>query len=192
MTTPQNNKRIIAFDVQARRFSFVVFEGPNEVLDFGARSFPKGPNEVRVPAQEKIVAIFNYFDPAAVVFSDRVLHRTKQKSRIGDALQKEALERGIPVRFVTPGDARKPFAGHNHNKHEIASALAQQLPALASKLPPKRKIWQSEDYRMSIFDAAALGIAYLSRRNVAHVESLTERDEKYFGEYTPLSGKNSK
>jgi hypothetical protein len=30
----------------------------------------------------------------------------------------------------------------------------------------QRKIWQSEDYRMSIFDAAALGLAYLCRFRV--------------------------
>jgi hypothetical protein len=40
--------------------------------------------------------------------------------------------------------------------------LAQRFPELAAKLPPKRKIWQSEDYRMSIFDAASLGVAYFA------------------------------
>jgi hypothetical protein len=41
--------------------------------------------------------------------------------------------------------------------------LAKQFPKLASRLPPKRKIWQSEDYRMGIFDAAAVGVAYFVR-----------------------------
>ena len=41
------------------------------------------------------------------------------------------------------------------------------MPELAAKLPPKRKIWQSEDYRMSIFDAAAVGVAYFVRRKWA-------------------------
>jgi len=50
------------------------------------------------------------------------------------------------------------------NKYEIACAVAERLPELASKLPPKRKIWQSEDYRMSIFDATAVGVAYFTRR----------------------------
>ena len=40
----------------------------------------------------------------------------------------------------------------------------QQFPALASRLPPRRKCWQSEDYRMGIFDAAAVGVAYFVRR----------------------------
>jgi len=31
-------------------------------------------------------------------------------------------------------------------------------------LPPKRRPWQSEDYRMTIFDAAAVGIAYFAEK----------------------------
>jgi hypothetical protein len=42
-------------------------------------------------------------------------------------------------------------------------AVRRQFPVLASMLPPKRKIWQTECYRMSMFDAAALGVAYFSR-----------------------------
>jgi len=34
-------------------------------------------------------------------------------------------------------------------------------------MPPKRKCWQSEDYRMGIFDAAAVGVAYFVRRKWA-------------------------
>jgi len=54
--------------------------------------------------------------------------------------------------------------GFESNKYEVASVLAKQFPALASRLPHKRKIWQSEDYRMGIFDAAAVGVAYFTRR----------------------------
>jgi hypothetical protein len=160
MTTLPNQKRIVAFEVHPRTFAFAAFEGPNELLDTGARSLPRGRNAVRVPMRGKLAAIFDEFDPAAVVLSDRGFRRGQRKSRIGDALQKEALQRGISVRFVTPRAVKEAFTGRDSNKHEIASALAQQFPALASKLPPKRKIWQTECYRMSMFDAAALGAAY--------------------------------
>ena len=50
----------------------------------------------------------------------------------------------------------------------IASVLAKQFPTLDLRLPPKRKIWQSEDYRMSIFDAAAAGVAYFEKSTAAH------------------------
>jgi hypothetical protein len=58
----------------------------------------------------------------------------------------------------------KAFAGAGKNKHEVASVLAQQFSILMSKLPRRHKCWQTEDYRMSIFDAAAAGVAYFTRR----------------------------
>ena len=59
---------------------------------------------------------------------------------------------------------KRVFAGRNDNKDQIASAVAEQFPELLSILPPKRRPWQSEDYRMTIFDAAAVGIAYFAEK----------------------------
>jgi hypothetical protein len=59
---------------------------------------------------------------------------------------------------------KKAFPGHERNKDEIASVLGERFPELAPRVPPRRRAWQSEDYRMSIFDAAALGVAYFDRR----------------------------
>jgi hypothetical protein len=50
------------------------------------------------------------------------------------------------------------------NKYHIARAVAKRFPDLAAKLPRKRKIWEKEHYRMRIFDAAAVGVAYFMRR----------------------------
>jgi hypothetical protein len=60
-------------------------------------------------------------------------------------------------------DVNRAFVGFEANKYEVASALAKQFPTLASWLPPKRKCWQSKDYRMGILNAAASGIAYFVR-----------------------------
>ena len=46
------------------------------------------------------------------------------------------------------------------NKHKIASDIAKRFPALAPRLPSKRKNYQKEDYRMSIFDAVSFAITF--------------------------------
>jgi hypothetical protein len=46
-------------------------------------------------------------------------------------------------------------------KYDRAQAVVQRFPVLTRKLPPKRKPWESEDYRMSMFAAAAVAMAYL-------------------------------
>ena len=50
-------------------------------------------------------------------------------------------------------------------KQEMAEMLAMQFPdELASRLPPKRKLWKSEDSRMDVFDAMALAVVFRMKR----------------------------
>jgi hypothetical protein len=52
---------------------------------------------------------------------------------------------------------------HAESKHEIASMLTQMFPELLWKLPPKRRVWESEHPIMTMFDAVAFGFAYWQR-----------------------------
>jgi hypothetical protein len=163
MSKIENKKRILALDVRPQRLGFAVFEGPDCLLDWGAKSFPSGAKAVRVPAGRKLAELLDEFAPAAVALRKRTARRTKKYLRMTGLVEREAGKRRIPLRFVTRSMVKKAFAGHERNKHEIATALAARFPELAPKLPPKRKCWQSEDYRIHLFDAAALGLAYFSR-----------------------------
>ncbi len=167
MTNVRVEKRVIALDVRSRNFGFVVFEGANEILDWGVRSFRSGANAVKVPAREKLLALLDEFTPSAVVIRERAAGRSTKKPQLLSIIERQARSRRIPVRFITPRDVNRAFVGFESNKYEVASVLAKQFPTLASKLPPMRKCWQSEDYRMSIFDAAAVGVAYFARRKWA-------------------------
>jgi hypothetical protein len=159
-----SNKRVLALNVHPRSFGFVVFEGADQLLDWGVRSFRRGVNAVRVPAPKKLRALLDEFAPQVVVFRARPGRAAQRGSKLVAAIRREARKHRIAVKFVTLRAVKQVFIGHTSNKHEIASALAKRFPELAPKLPPKRKLWQSEDYRMSIFDAAALGVAYFARR----------------------------
>src|SRR5947207_3331343 len=64
-------------------------------------------------------------------------------------------------RYVPVSLVKKVFGTFRANtKHEIAHAVAQQLPELAPELPRYRKAWMSEGSQMAIFDAAALALTY--------------------------------
>ncbi len=133
------------------------------MLDWGIRSFRSGANAVKTPAGEKFRALLDEFTPSAVVIRERTT-RSARKPKLLTIIERQARSRRIPLRFISRGDVNRAFVGFESNKYEVASALARQFPDLASRLPPKRKVWQSEDYRMGIFDAAALGVAYFVRR----------------------------
>ncbi|PYV22403.1 MAG: hypothetical protein DMG24_16885 [Acidobacteria bacterium] len=97
----------------------------------------------------------------------------RSQSRKDDGTSKETMPRsdgnqaslrGIRTRVFKRRAASKLFGGEGRlTKHKIATALADRFAELAPILPPKRKPWESEDYRTSIFDAAALGVAYFDR-----------------------------
>src|SRR5712691_9031084 len=164
MTDQSNEKRVLALDVHPRSFGFVVFEGPNRMLDWGVRSFRTGVNAVKISAAQKFLALLDEFRPSAVVVRERLARKTAKQTKMLATIESQARSRRIPVRYLSRRDVNRAFVGFESNKYEVASALALQFPALASRLPPRRKCWQSEDYRMGIFDAAAVGVAYFVRR----------------------------
>jgi hypothetical protein len=163
MTNMGSQKRVLALDLRPRSFGFVVFEGPSNLLDWGVRSFPPEGNVVKFPATSKLLALIDEFKPAAIVSKEWATGKHEKKAAIIATIQKQAKGRRIPIICMSPVAIKKATTGFEDNKFGVASALAQQFDVLVWKLPPKRKCWQSEDYRMSIFDAAAIGVAYFAR-----------------------------
>jgi hypothetical protein len=162
---PSNEKRILAIDLRSRSFGFVIFEFPTRLLDWGVKSFRQGVNAAKIPAGLKFAGLMDEFSPSTIVVRKGSVENRK-KTGMRHALAIQAEKHRIPVRLLSPRVVKSAFVGSNRNKYTIAVALAKQLPELVPKLPPERKIWKSEDYRMSIFDAAALGVAYLSRGSI--------------------------
>jgi len=165
MSDSKNQKRVLALDVRPRSFGYALFEGPERLLDWGARSFRKGVNAVRIPLGEKIEALVDECDPTVVVAKEAQMRKkinSGKRRRMLGVIAGKAANRGIPVRVLGRTAVRNASNGLQ-TKHQVASALAERFAELAPILPPKRKPWQSEDYRTSIFDAAALGAAYFAR-----------------------------
>jgi hypothetical protein len=162
--TDLNRQRIIALDVRPRSFAFVIFEGPREILDWGARSFRGGVNKVRVPCGLKIMRLIDQYVPDALVLQRP---RNKAREQMVEEIRRQARTQKIPVWLLLREEVAIAFAGRNGNKQEIAAAIYEQFPEFLSILPPPRRSWESEDYRMSIFDAAATGIAYFRENSPA-------------------------
>ena len=151
-------ERIIAVDLRPQSLGFVVLEGEDRLLDWGVKSFRGGTNTVRVPFGPKVSELISAYVPDAIVL----------RSRIGtDAmlseLEQTASVRGAIVHLLAPSVV-KNFFSRCRNKDQIASAVCDHFLELLPALPPKRKVWKKEDYRMRIFDAAATGIAYFTEK----------------------------
>jgi hypothetical protein len=156
------DKRIIAVDLRGRSFGFAVFQGPTRLHDWGVRSFRRGVNAVKIPASDKFAALLDYFSPDAVVLRDRGTDSNAKRCAMRKILLGVAAKRRIPVRLLSRRAVKDTFVGANRNKYTIAASIAKRLPELAAMLPTAHKIWMGEEYRLSVFDAAAVGIAYFS------------------------------
>jgi hypothetical protein len=111
MTDQFNEKRVLALNVHPRSFGFVVFEGPNRMLDWGVRSFRAGVNAVKVPAATKFLALLDEFRPSAVVIREHLTRRNAKKTKMLMMIERQARSRRIPVRCVSRRDVNRAFVG---------------------------------------------------------------------------------
>ena len=155
-------KRILAIDVRPRRFGYVVFESPVRLVDLGSGKYDADAAEMA-----RIAWLFRLLQPSTVVLreisvgSQRDRAATRKHTK---AIQAEADRFSITTKFISDKTIRTVFQGNErHNKHDVASLVAAHFPELKWKLPTKRKPWETEHWRMSVFDAAALGLTYISR-----------------------------
>jgi hypothetical protein len=153
--------RVFALDLHPLSFGYAMFDGPDELIDWGIKNFRHGVNAVKVPLNVKLVSLLDQFDPDVLVIKGP---RTAALKKMARAITALAQRRRIPVQVISGASVRGAFTDNAHNKYQIASAIAMRYPELSPRLGPRRKLWQAEKYSMSIFDAAAIGIAYFMRK----------------------------
>lgn len=160
-------KRVLALDPATRGCGFAVLEGPERLVDWGVKG-----NDYRDERQllRVVGKLLDDYAPDAVVLEDCTAASCRRRARarrLIRAISRVAIERRIAVRMFSRDHVRSIFSEETEaTKYTIATTLATRFPELTLRLPPRRRLWMSEDYRMSIFDAAALGMtSYTTARN---------------------------
>lgn len=160
--------RVLAVDPSTRGLGYALFEGRGWLVDWGTKDIRR---DKHAAALQKIDELIRRYEPSVLVVEDCGHAKSRRNRRIRRlteqmlTLAQRSGSNGCALPLVA---VYQQFSKRGaHTKYEIASTLAGEFPALALRLPPKRKPWQSEDSRMSIFDAAALGYTYLARRRRA-------------------------
>jgi hypothetical protein len=159
-------QRIVALDIRASKFGFVVLEGPDKLLDWGVRSFGEQIEELKSAASDRISTLLEFYNPVTVVVRDRAHNSSVQSKRvraiivaIGSATERSSTD----FRVLTTIQVRDRLALDGPiTKHDIAKSLAERFEELSFKLPSRRKIYQSEAPAMLVFDALATGVAFLA------------------------------
>jgi hypothetical protein len=116
-----------------------------------------------------------HYRPEILVLDDCAGHRSRRCPRIQcllDQIHTRAVEAGVKSRSISLRQVRRALLTFGAGtKHQIAQAIAGQLPELAQHLPQFLKPWMSEDYRMAIFDAVTLALTYFYSRPLRNREA---------------------
>ena len=158
--------RLIAFEVRPRRIAYAVFETPARLLDWGVRGVRPSST-----TGGGLTSILETYRPSVLVLRSitsggrRDHPRTQELLR---AIEVEAKQSAITVAFVSARELEVFFRQHGRaTKHQVAEAIGEWFPELASRVPPPRKAWQPEHWRMPLFDAMATAMAYLAEEQVS-------------------------
>jgi hypothetical protein len=159
-----DGQRVLVVDIRARRFGYVVMEGPDELLDWGVRTHSIGSGSA---LSVRILNLCKRFSPTLIVTRQvrQADRRYRTHARVGiHTIKRAAGKLSIPVQLVSTSSLVKHFSGGNKiSKYERARIVATRFPELAWRLPPKRKAWQSELKRTTIFDAASIGMFHFAQ-----------------------------
>lgn len=142
---------------------YAVFEGASTLIDWGEKRYKHNRNEQCLLAA---ASYLNLYRPAVLILENYKGAGSRRTSRIETLISSLAVlgtEQGVPVRLYSRAAIRETFAESGRKKHVIARAIAARFPELEPSLPPRRKLWTSEDRRMAIFDAVALALTHFAR-----------------------------
>ena len=131
------------------------------MLECGYKSVEGDKN---VHSLAKIEKLMKQFLPGILVLPDVNAKESRRMPRI-KALHREIIKlaaaQKCKVALISGKSLRNSLLGNaKGTKHEMAEILTRRFPDLATKLPPKRRAWESEDGRMDIFDAVGLATVF--------------------------------
>lgn len=154
--------RILAIAPLSRGLGYAVMEGPTRLIACGNKAILSDKNAGSLAWVEKFT---QFYQPDVLVLPDVNAADTRRAARI-KTLQRKivavAKKCQLKVRLISVTQVRGKLLGDaKGTKQAVAQTLAEKFPEeLASRLPPKRRPWTSEDPRMDIFDAVGLAVAF--------------------------------
>lgn len=171
MNKISNQSRVLVVSLSSRGFGYAVMEGNARIIDYGHKVFSKDKNDKSLAHIEKMI-IRNQPDALALQASTtKGSRRAPRIKKLHGYVIALAKNRKLKVVQISGTALRnKLISDVEGTQYELAKLLAKQFPdELASRLPPKRKTWKSEDARMDIFDAVGLAVVILAQLRVQHL-----------------------
>ncbi len=155
---------VLAIDPHVRGFGYIVFDDPKNPIEWGSKT-------IRIMKQERtckaVLKLIKFYKPNILIIQDTTdSKRCARINHLNERLAALAIKHGIKTASIADHDIDVVFAQFGAStKFDIATAIVKWFPALEPKLPHKRKLWEAEDERSALFDAAALAVVYYYLKN---------------------------
>ncbi len=161
------NIRVLGLAPSAFGCGFAVMEGENTLVAWGVKTVKGGDKNAR--CLSNIGNLIALYHPNAIAIEDAWAKGSRRSERIRALLDEIVLmakDGKIKVKQCSRKQMNLDFlADEQGTKHALAEYLAARFPEeLIPRLPPKPKLWTSDDCRMDIFDAVALAEHFLRGR----------------------------
>ncbi len=162
------NASILAIALSSEGFGFAVIEGKDTLIDWAVTYATGDKNGAAIA---KVKKLLEHYKPFAIVLEDSIASGTRRSCRIRTLVKRivaAAEAQNVKAVMLSRQLIRRNLSGDSlGNKDDLAALVAERFPEeLAHRLPPKRKPWNSQDHRMLIFDAVAVGLAF-GKQNLA-------------------------
>lgn len=160
-------RRVLAIVPHSKGLGYAVFEGIETPIDWGVKRVTGDKNLATLKKVEHLIGLFR---PDTIVLEEIEGSRRCERIKV---LLHQIVEWAGTLGIEIARFSRKAVSGClkldlSVTKHQIACAIAELLPAIRPRLPGPRQPWQSEDYRMTIFEACGLCMASFHRLHDQH------------------------
>ena len=150
-----------AVHATSRGFSYVVFDGPFLLRDWGTFHARGNKNSACLREIDRLLA---EYDPQVMLleaFGKGTSLRSERIARLYRSIINLTKAAGIETSVYSRADIQSVFkAVGSGTRQDIAEAVAMHIDTINHQIPKPRKAWQSEDRRMALFCAAALVLTH--------------------------------
>lgn len=156
---------VLALSFGTSGFGYAVFQGINEIVSWRVKQPDPEPSPRFMDQLKVLVALFR---PTIIVLpsclkSEQWPCSAMTKERIRK-VKAYAIKTNCEVYCYTREEVRKCFAYYGaKTKEEIVRAIGKLYEEFERLMPPLRRAWDKQHYRMLYFDAIAMGRTYYER-----------------------------
>ena len=164
MSRRQHDELVLSIYPTTRGITYTLFESPLTPIDWGLKH--ANGNDKNARSLEIVVQLCKALRPDTLVIEKSEPETSKRSERIR---RLHALIAGFAeaenltlVRYAQATVKETFREAGAITRYEIAQAITSYIPAFEHHMPRVKKLWQSEDLRFSLFDAAALALTHFA------------------------------